>query len=276
MTDCVGHSKAPAPERAADDARRHAADDDHTAQSHAELVDRLPARTSAWQCCGSSMAELVANLRASGAFSNPLVGEAMRAVDRRHYVRFADFAYSDSPMALGLADACSGMSISAPHLHAACLQVLAPALRPGAWALDVGCGSGWMTAAMAHLVVGGEDGGADGLGFAFGLELHREGAAHAAETLERGNPELAVRTAFGSGDGALGWPGAAGWLRSGGGGGEAEPDEAGGERYVDEATAAAAAGTARLFDAIHVGGKWRDEAGGVCCLRWSSVCYQRF
>jgi protein-L-isoaspartate(D-aspartate) O-methyltransferase len=33
-------------------------------------------------------------------------------------------------------------TISAPHMHAACLDLLAEQLRPGASALDVGSGSG--------------------------------------------------------------------------------------------------------------------------------------
>ena len=57
-------------------------------------IDAMPLRTSAWQCCGSSNDALVANLRAAGAFANPAVAATMRAVDRRHYVRFEDFAMS--------------------------------------------------------------------------------------------------------------------------------------------------------------------------------------
>ncbi len=37
-------------------------------------------------------------------------------------------------------------TISAPHMHAACLDLLAEELRPGARALDVGSGSGYLTA----------------------------------------------------------------------------------------------------------------------------------
>ena len=70
----------------------------------------------------------------------------MSAVDRKFFVKHADFAYSDAPQQLG-----GGMSVSAPHLHASCLQVLATRLRPGAKALDIGCGSGYVTAAMAHM-----------------------------------------------------------------------------------------------------------------------------
>jgi len=42
-----------------------------------------------------------------------------------------------------------GATISAPHMHALCLELLAPFLRPGAAALDVGSGSGYFAALMA-------------------------------------------------------------------------------------------------------------------------------
>jgi protein-L-isoaspartate(D-aspartate) O-methyltransferase len=111
--------------------------------------EAAPARTEAWQCDGRSQSELVENLRAAGAFTSLKVGRALLALDRRHYVRFSDFAYVDAPQKMG-----EGWSISAPHLHANALQVLAPSLKPGARCLDVGCGSGYVTAAMAWIALG--------------------------------------------------------------------------------------------------------------------------
>lgn len=44
------------------------------------------------------------------------------------------------------------VTISAPHIHATCLEALAGALRtPGARVLDVGCGSGILLAYMARM-----------------------------------------------------------------------------------------------------------------------------
>ena len=43
----------------------------------------------------------------------------------------------DTPMPIG-----NEQTISAPHMHAACLDLLADQLQPGASALDVGSGSG--------------------------------------------------------------------------------------------------------------------------------------
>lgn len=42
--------------------------------------------------------------------------------------------------------------MSAPHMHAHCLEVLEPMLRPGARVLDVGSGTGYLTACMGFMV----------------------------------------------------------------------------------------------------------------------------
>lgn len=99
----------------------------------------------AWTCDGRSNAELVEHLRAAGQFSSPRVGAAMMAVDR------ADFApvhpYRDCPQGIGY-----NATITAPHMHANALQRLEGHLTEGAKALDIGCGSGYLTAAMAVMV----------------------------------------------------------------------------------------------------------------------------
>ena len=43
-------------------------------------------------------------------------------------------------------------TISAPHMHAHALELLAQHLQPGMRALDVGCGSGYLAAVMARMV----------------------------------------------------------------------------------------------------------------------------
>ena len=45
-----------------------------------------------------------------------------------------------------------GQTISAPHMHVACLEMLEPYLKPGNKALDVGSGSGIFAVAMALMV----------------------------------------------------------------------------------------------------------------------------
>jgi protein-L-isoaspartate(D-aspartate) O-methyltransferase len=104
------------------------------------MAERRPAFVEPWQCSGKSMADLVANLKSADVFWADRVEAAMVAVDRKHFVQFADFAYVDTPQRMGETTA------SAPHLHAACLQVLEPKLVPGSKVLDIGCGCGYLSA----------------------------------------------------------------------------------------------------------------------------------
>ena len=73
---------------------------------------------------------------------------AMRSIDRAMFVPTAAraHAYDDRPLPIG-----HSVTISAPHMHAACLELL-PQLKEGAAALDVGVGSGYLAAAFAQLV----------------------------------------------------------------------------------------------------------------------------
>ena len=64
-----------------------------------------------------------------------------------------------------------GQTISAPHMHAMCLEHLAQHLVPGARVLDVGSGSGYLTACMA-LMVGSQ-------GLVVGVEKVRRRCKHA-------------------------------------------------------------------------------------------------
>ena len=89
----------------------------------------------AWKSTGHSHASLVANLRANGIIKSENVFKAMEKTDRKHYCKISP--YMDSPQGIGF-----GVTISAPHMHAHALQLLAGQLTEGSTALDVGCGSG--------------------------------------------------------------------------------------------------------------------------------------
>ncbi|KAJ1647505.1 hypothetical protein LPJ64_001101 [Coemansia asiatica] len=103
----------------------------------------------AWTCSGKNNDELVTNLQNEHIITNERVVAAMRKVDRAH---FADFQpYQDSPQSIG-----HGATISAPHMHGYALEHLEKYLQPGMKALDVGSGSGYLTACMAAMV--GENG----------------------------------------------------------------------------------------------------------------------
>lgn len=61
----------------------------------------------------------------------------MERVDRRNFVpeKVKEMSYVDIPIPIGYS-----ATISAPHMHAKCLELLEDHLLPGARALDVGSG----------------------------------------------------------------------------------------------------------------------------------------
>ncbi|XWS51325.1 hypothetical protein CRYUN_Cryun12cG0167400 [Craigia yunnanensis] len=71
----------------------------------------------------------------------------METIDRALFVPDGTAAYVDSPMAIGY-----NATISATHMHATCLQLLEENLQPGMHALDVGSGTGYLTACFAIMV----------------------------------------------------------------------------------------------------------------------------
>ena len=79
--------------------------------------------------------------------SSSRVRDAMAAVDRANYCQPQTNVYQDAPQRIGW-----GITISAPHMHARALEELNTKLQPGSTALDVGSGSGYLSAAMATMV----------------------------------------------------------------------------------------------------------------------------
>jgi protein-L-isoaspartate(D-aspartate) O-methyltransferase len=90
---------------------------------------------------------LVASLKGSGAIASEAVENAFRAVDRAQFVPpdLKRDAYVDTALPIG-----AGQTISQPTVVALCLEWLS--VRPGDRILDVGSGSGWTTALLAHIV----------------------------------------------------------------------------------------------------------------------------
>lgn len=80
----------------------------------------------------------------------PEIIQILRETDRANFCVERGSAYVDSPSPIGY-----GATISAPHMHASALELLKEQLRPGNKALDVGSGSGYLSAAMAKLVTAG-------------------------------------------------------------------------------------------------------------------------
>ncbi|CAM6007734.1 unnamed protein product [Sphagnum balticum] len=100
-----------------------------------------------WHCHGTNYAELVSNLQKRGILTSPEAASAMSKVDRKLFVPPTALPYNDSPQVIGF-----GATISAPHMHSYCLSLLADYLKPGMSVLDVGSGSGYLTAVFGLMV----------------------------------------------------------------------------------------------------------------------------
>lgn len=91
---------------------------------------------------------LVAHLAKNGSVKSERVAKAMRMVDRSEFVpsQSRSVAFEDRPVPIGF-----NVNISAPHMHAYCLNACEAKLVPGACVLDVGSGSGYLLAAMYEM-----------------------------------------------------------------------------------------------------------------------------
>lgn len=98
---------------------------------------------------GNTQQELVANLKKNNIIKTEAVYKAMLATDRADFVdeNATDNPWKDAPVSIG-----SSATISSPHMHAIALETLAPSLQSGRRALDVGCGSGYLTVCMAKMM----------------------------------------------------------------------------------------------------------------------------
>ncbi|XP_020573354.1 protein-L-isoaspartate O-methyltransferase-like [Phalaenopsis equestris] len=116
--------------------------------------------------------ELMEYLRHYGVIKSEKVAEVMEIIDRGLFVPDRCPPYSDSPMPIGY-----NGTISAPHMHATCLELLKDHLKSGLRALDVGSGSGYLSACFA-MMVGPE-------GHAVGVEHIPELVAASVENINR-------------------------------------------------------------------------------------------
>ncbi|XP_047986400.1 protein-L-isoaspartate(D-aspartate) O-methyltransferase isoform X2 [Leguminivora glycinivorella] len=146
----------------------------------------------AWRSHGINNADLVRNLKANGIIKSDAVANAMNSVDRKNYCPYAP--YHDSPQSIGYS-----ATISAPHMHAHALERLKNQLIPGEKALDVGSGSGYLTACMAFMV--GET------GRVIGIEHIPELVQMATKNIKKDNPALLTseRIKLIAGDGRVGY-----------------------------------------------------------------------
>ncbi|XP_073116886.1 protein-L-isoaspartate O-methyltransferase-like isoform X1 [Elaeis guineensis] len=139
---------------------------------------------------------LVEQLKQYGVIKTKKVAEVMETIDRGLFVPDGNSAYIDSPMPIGY-----NATISAPHMHGTCLELLKEHLQPGMHALDVGSGTGYLTACFA-MMVGPQ-------GRAVGVEHIPELVASSIENVKRSaassllnGGSLSLHVA----DGRQGWP----------------------------------------------------------------------
>jgi protein-L-isoaspartate(D-aspartate) O-methyltransferase len=90
--------------------------------------------------------QMVERQLAARGIADTRVLEAMGRVPREAFVApdLAEFAYDDNPLPIG-----EGQTISQPYIVA--LMAEAARIRPGARVLEVGAGSGYAAAVLAHL-----------------------------------------------------------------------------------------------------------------------------
>jgi protein-L-isoaspartate(D-aspartate) O-methyltransferase len=120
--------------------------------------------------------------------TDPVVLAAMLEVPRHEFVRpeTRDRAYDDTPIPIG-----HGQTISQPYIVAWMTELLA--IQPGERVLEIGTGSGYQAAVLAHLP------GVE----VYSIEIIPELAERAAQTLAAlGYSEVNTR----QGDGYYGWP----------------------------------------------------------------------
>lgn len=91
--------------------------------------------------------DLVDNLVVKRIISDERVIQVMKKIDRSYFLHKNDFYLIDKPNRLFL-----NQTISAPHIHGKALEYLIKNCIPGKRVLDVGCGSGYLTACFCELL----------------------------------------------------------------------------------------------------------------------------
>ncbi|PIK33289.1 putative protein-L-isoaspartate(D-aspartate) O-methyltransferase-like isoform X2 [Apostichopus japonicus] len=161
-------------------------------------------RGMAWRSSGTTHDELVNRLKQNDVIKSQKVFEAMYAVDRKYYSKYNP--YTDSPQSIGFSVTITHriwrvmanifiIIINFQHAHA--LESLKNHLTEGSTVLDVGSGSGYLTACMAVMV--GET------GKVVGIDHIPELVRGATENIRRSNPELMDRIKMVVGDGRQGY-----------------------------------------------------------------------
>lgn len=136
---------------------------------------------------------LVEKLKIEGIIKSELVEEAFLSVPREYFVpdHLKVYAYSDTPLPIGY-----GQTISAPHMVAIMTEELH--VEPGDKVLEIGTGSGYQAAILAHIVSKQPD------GHVYTIERIPQLASRAVVNIANARPDLLDFITVIVGDGSKG------------------------------------------------------------------------
>lgn len=140
----------------------------------------------------SRRVELVKYLKISGLIKSKAVEEAFLAIPREYFVpeTLREYAYNDHPLPIG-----HGQTISAPHMVAIMTEELQ--VEPHHKVLEIGTGSGYQAAILAHIV-------SKGGGHVYTIERIPELAKNALISISKAVPQLLEYVTIYVGDGTKG------------------------------------------------------------------------
>ncbi len=138
---------------------------------------------------GNNQAELVESLIKVHRLISDETIRAMREVDRAYFCQ-GEYVYQDVAVPVG----CQSITTT-PHMYATTLELAIKQLRNATKVLDVGSGTGNLTALIAHVAKQAH---------VIGLEYHDQLAKEAEENIKK-LPELSGRITFIQGDGEKGY-----------------------------------------------------------------------
>ena len=123
-----------------------------------------------------------------GRIRTKRIENVMRAVDRRQYCNCSLLNNHPSRIIMN-------QTISAPHMHAMALEALSAKLQPGTRALDIGCGSGYITSSMADLLKVNHK---NSTSIVVGIDIYNALVQKTIENMKNGNSKLLSKRYGGS------------------------------------------------------------------------------